>query len=140
MQTKNATQVRKEWSSVTDAVIHEKPQFIKRTRDYMMLSNIDTISNILSAYSYHAEILVEDNGSVTVALDEIDIVENDIDEEKALAKLASAILDYSEEYYKDFSYWARGNRKAHLPYVLKALIIGDVQKIGEAIECRHGEI
>ena len=136
----NATQVRKDWSAVADTAIREKPQFIKKTRDYMMLSNIDTINSILSAYSFHAALFVEDNGSITISLDEIDLIENAPDEEKAIAKLAAAILEYSEDYYSDFAYWARGNRKTHLPYVLKALISNDIVKIGGAIECRHGGI
>lgn len=32
MLMEQATTVRKEWSSVCDSVIHEKPKFIKRTR------------------------------------------------------------------------------------------------------------
>ena len=35
MLMEQATTVRKEWSAVCDSVIHEKPKFIKRTRDKM---------------------------------------------------------------------------------------------------------
>ena len=135
----NATQARSEWSTVVDTVIREKPQFIRRTRDYMMLSNLDTLESLLAAYSFHAVASVEDDGSVTLSLDEIDLVENGVDEHEAHLKLAKAILEYAEDYYKDFSYWSRGNRKAHLPYVFKALILNDVEKIGGLIECRRGE-
>ena len=37
MLMEQATTVRKEWSSVCDSVIHDKPKFIKRTRDKMWL-------------------------------------------------------------------------------------------------------
>ena len=33
MLATSATEVRKEWSSVLDSVVRDKPQFIKRTRD-----------------------------------------------------------------------------------------------------------
>ena len=135
----NATQARNEWSTVVDTVIREKPQFIKRTRDYMMLSNMDTLEELLAIYSFHAEVFFEDDGSVTISLDEIDLVENGVDEHEAHLKLAKAILEYAEDYYKEFAYWSRGSRKAHIPYVFKALIINDVEKIGGLIECRHGE-
>ena len=135
----NATQVRNEWSAIVDSVIREKPCFIKRTRDYMFLSDIGILENLLSAYTFHAEILYEDDGSVTLSLDEIDLIENGTDEKNALLKLAYAILEYSEDYYKDFTYWARGSRKLHLPYVFKSLILNDIEKIGSMIECRHGE-
>jgi hypothetical protein len=139
MFTMNATQARNEWSSVVDTVIREKPQFIKRTRDYMILSNIDTFESFLAAYSFHAKVFAEDDGSVTLSLDEIDLAENGVDEHEAKIKLAKAIHEYAEDYYDDFAYWSRGNRKAHLPYVFRALILNDVEKIGGLIECRHGE-
>ena len=135
----NATQVRNEWSSVVDSVVRERPQFIKRTRDYLMLSNVDTIESILSVYSFHAQVFFEDDESVTVSLDEIDLVENDTDEEGARSKISKAILDYSDDYYNDFAYWGSGSRKSHLPYVLKALILNDADKIGGLLECRHRE-
>ena len=135
----NATQVRNEWSTVVDTVIREKPQFIKRTRDYMVLSNIDTLESLPAAYSFHAETFVEDDGSVTISLDEFDLAENSANEQEAQLKPAEAILEYAKDYYNDFAYWARGNRKAHLPYVFKALILNDALKIGDLIQCRHGE-
>ena len=135
----NATQVRKEWSTVVDSVVRHKPAFIKRTRDYMMLSNVDIIEKMLEVYKFHAELIVESNGSVTISLDEIDLIENGVDEQDAINKIAHGILDYAEDYYNDFAYWyAAPNRKAHLPYVMKALILGDVKKIGGLVECRHG--
>jgi len=136
----NATQVRNEWSAVVDAVIREKPQFIKRTRDFMFLTDVNLLWELLSAYTFHAAVFNENNGSITISLDEIDLVENGENEQEALRKLAAAILEYSEDYYNDYSYWSRGNRKAHKPYVFKALILNDVNKIGGLIECRHGKI
>ena len=44
MLTMNATDVRKNWSEVSESVIREKPKFIKKTRDYMMLSNMEFIN------------------------------------------------------------------------------------------------
>jgi len=135
----NATQVRNDWSAVIDSVIREKPRFIKRTRDYMMLSEISIVENLLSAYTFTANKYIEDDGSVTLGLVEIDLAENGTDERDAIRKMAEAILDYSQDYYNEFDYWFRGNRKPHLPYVLKALILNDAEKIGELIKCHLGE-
>lgn len=52
MLMEQATAVRKEWSAVCDNVIHEKPKFIKRTRDKMWFSNLETMFEILSAYKF----------------------------------------------------------------------------------------
>ena len=141
MQTINATQVRKSWSEVVDSVVREKPAFIKRTRDCMILSEIGLIEKMLELYVFNAELLIEDDGSVTISLDEIDLVENGLNESDAMKKMASGILEYAQDYYNDFNYWySAPNRKAHLPYVMKVLILGDTDKIGGIIKCRHGVI
>ena len=139
MLTLNATQVRKEWSSVVDTVVREKPQFIKRTRDRMFLANIELLSEFLAAYTFSANVFIEADGSVTLSLNELDLVENGKNEQEALSNLSKSILEYSEEYYNDFTYWSSGNRSSHKPYVFKALILGDVDKIGAEIICHHGK-
>ena len=140
LQLMNATDVRKKWSSVVDATVRVKPQFFKRTRDYVFLSDFHFMEDLLAGYSYSATQMTEEDGSITLALNEIDLVENGKDEKDARKKLASAILEYAEDYYSDFSYWgSTPNRKSHIPYVFKALFIGDIQKIGESIRCQAGK-
>lgn len=136
----SATEVRKEWSSVLDSVVRDKPQFIKRTRDKMWLSNLDIMGEILDAYKFTAEKYIEDDGSVTLSLNEIDLVENASTEAEAKKLLAQSIMEYAEEYYNNFSYYnAAPNRKKHVPYIFKALIMDDIMKIGECIECHDGK-
>lgn len=137
----SSTDVRKDWSAVIDATVRIKPQFVKRTRDCMFLSDLHFMKDLLEGYTYTANRLEGDDGSVTLALNEIDLAENDADEDDTRLRLASAILEYAEDYYSDFSYWGSApNRKSHIPYVFKALFIGDVQKIGESIQCQAGKI
>ena len=135
----SAKQVRNDWSAVVDSVIREKPKFIKRTRDYMLLADLNTITQLLEPYSFTAEEYIEDDGSVTLSLDQIDLVENGENRKDAVEKMSSAVLEYAEDFYKEFAYWARGDRKAHIPFVLKALVLGDANEIGGLIQCRHGE-
>ena len=140
MMATSATEVRKEWSSVLDSVVRDKPQFIKRTRDKMWLSNLDIMGEILDAYKFTAEKYIEDDGSVTLSLNEIDLVENASTEAEAKNLLAQSIMEYAEEYYNNFSYYnAAPNRKKHVPYIFKALITDDIMKIGECIECHDGK-
>ena len=137
----NATDVRKDWSTVVDTTVRVKPQFFKRTRDYVFLSDLHFMEELLAGYSYSAIRMDEDDGSVTLALNELDLVENGKDEEEARSKFAAAILEYAEDFYNDFSYWGSApNRKSHIPYVFKALFIGDTEKIGESIRCQAGKI
>ena len=135
----NATDVRRNWSMVSDAVIREKPQFIKRTRDYMMLSSMDFVQELLSGYNFTAAEFTEEDGSITLSLNELDIAENAATESEAKLKLAKAVLEYAHDFYDDFAYWSKApNRRGHIPYVFKALLLDNVQKIGESIECLHG--
>lgn len=140
MIMEQATTVRKEWSAVCDSVIHNKPKFIKRTRDRMWFSNLDTMSEILSAYDFTAQRFIEIDGSVTLSLNEIDLVENGKDEQEARLLLGKSILDYSVDYYNDYENMSRSpNRKKHIPYIFKALITDDPTQIGDMIVCHDGE-
>ena len=141
MMAINATDVRKNWSEVSDSVIREKPKFIKKARDYMLLSNIEFIANLLSGYEFTAKKYIEDDGSVTLFLNEIPLVENAATEEEAIEVLANSILEYAVEFYDNFNLWASApNKKREIPYVFKALILDDISKIGAVIKCQAGEI
>ena len=138
--TAKATDVRKDWSTICDSVIHDKPRFIKRTRDRMWFSSLDTLTEILKAYSFTAKKFIESDGSVTLSLNEIDLIENGIDEVAARLALGNAILNYSFDYYKEYSLYSHSpNRKAHVPYIFKALIMDNPEQIGEIIICQDGE-
>ena len=140
MLMEKATDVRKDWSSICDSVIHDKPKFIKRTRDKMWFSNLDTMAEILEAYLFTAKRFIEEDGSVTLSLNEIDLIENGSDDSSARHALGDAILDYAVEYYNDYAFYSRSpNRKGHVPYIFKALIMDNPQQIGESILCQDGK-
>ncbi len=141
MLTMNATDVRKNWSAVSESVIREKPKFIKKTRDYMLLSNTEFIIELLAGYSYTAQKYTEKDGSITLSLNELNLVENGVDEKEAVKNLSESILEYSTDFYKEFNVWSVApNKKSEIPYVFKALILDDVDKIGECIKCQPGKI
>ena len=118
----------------------DKPTIIKRTRDRMWLSNLDTMSDILEAYQFTAARYTEDDGSVTLSLDAIDLVENAPTEKEARFLLAQSIMEYATEYYENYAFYSKApNRKKHVPYVFKALIMDNINKIGEGIICHDGE-
>ena len=140
MLMEQATAVRKEWSAVCDSVIHEKPKFIKRTRDKMWFSNLDTMFEILQVYQFTALRYVEDDGSVTLSLNEIDIIENGKDEREARLNMGKAILEYALDYYNEYEMYSHSpNRKKHIPYIFKALIIDSPERIGDMLQCQDGK-
>lgn len=135
----SASEARKEWSQLIDDVVREKPQFIKRTRDNILISDFNLMSEVLKAYQFTATKYVEDDNTITLSLNEIDLIENGASEQDARLKLAKEILEYSKEYYDNFQLWsAAPNRRSHIPYVLKALILQDTKVIGESITWQHG--
>ena len=136
----NATDVRKNWSQVIDGVIREKPAFIKRTRDCMVLASESLFRDLLSGYTFSAKKYIEEDGSITLSLNEFDLIENAENESAAKKALAESILEYALDYYEEFAYWSNStNRKKHIPYVFKALLLDDINKIGECIKCQTGE-
>lgn len=136
----NATEVRKQWSAVCDEVVRVKPQFIKRTRDKMWFSNLETMSEILSAYKFTAMEYKEPDGSITLSLNEIDLVCNGVNEESAKNILGHDILEYAQDYYNEYELFSSApNRKPHIPYIFKALIIDNPDEIGASITCQNGE-
>lgn len=136
----SATEVRKEWSSVIDSVTRRRPAFIKRTRDNMVLASTETLSTMLDAVRYDASVFYEDDGSITLSLDAIDIVVNDASIEAAKKLLVKEIVEYAEEFYANYEvYSIAPNRKAHLPYVMKALIADDLNKLEDAVVCHDGK-
>lgn len=140
MQMEQATTVRKQWSSVCDSVIHHKPMFIKRTRDKMWVSNYDTMKEILRPYQFTAVKYTEDDGSVTLSLNEIDLVENGATEKEARLNLGNSILEYSLNYYNDYDLYSHSpNRKKHIPYIFKALFTENPEEIGDMIQCQAGK-
>ena len=140
MLMEQATTVRKEWSAVCDSVIHEKPKFIKRTRDRMWFSNLETISDILQIYQFTVLKYVEDDGSITLSLNEIDLVENGKNEQEVRLNMGKAILEYALDFYNEYEMYSRSpNRKKHIPYIFKALIIDNPERIGDMLQCQDGK-
>lgn len=139
MQSINATEVRKNWSEVCDYVVRKKPSLITRTRDTLYLSSKENMLNLLSSTRYECNVYKEKDGSYTAISTSMDLAENAGSEEAACAELANSILEYAEEYYENYAlYSAAPNRRPHLPYITKALLLGDVNQIKEELVCLNG--
>ena len=140
MQIVGATEVRKNWSSICDNVVRVRPNIIKRTRDYLFLSTREDILAMLSGIKCTVSTIHEDDGTYTAAADELDLAENADTEDKALLDLAKSLLEYAAEYYDNYQLYSRSpNRSSHLPYVTKALLLDDVERIREEMLCRSGK-
>jgi antitoxin YefM len=140
MISMNATDVRREWSKVIDTAIREKPVFIKRTRDQVMISNVEHIKSLLNDYHFIAVKFTEEDASITLSLNELDIVANGSTLKLAKQELVKNLLEYAEEFYQDFAFWSKApNRKSHIPYVLKILLYEDMEELISDIKCQPGK-
>lgn len=138
MDLLNATEVRKNWSVTLDKVAHEKPAYVKRTHDNVAIVSVATLNLMLSGYHYYADKFKEKDGSITLSAVDLDIVVNDVNEEAARKRLAEYIKEYAEEFYSEYEVWSNApNRRAHIPYIFKALSLSE-SAIEEDIICRDG--
>lgn len=123
---RNATDVRKDWGLFIDQVVHGKPGVVKRNRDYFLSISLEQVLRLLEGYRFKAEILPEDDGSITLSLEEIDLVVNGPDLDTAKNEMLAELISYSQDYFNDFQlYYNAPNRKGHFPYVLKVLLLED---------------
>jgi hypothetical protein len=126
----NATDVRKDWGLFIDKVVHGKPGVVKRNRDYFLSISLKQVLRLLEVYRFKAIIMPEDDKSITLSLEEIDLVVNGSDLDTAKTKMVAELISYSQDYFNDFQlYFNAPNRKNHFPYVLKVSLLDDIQDV-----------
>ena len=126
----NATEARKEWGMFIDGVVRGKPEVVKRNRDYFLSISLEQTLRLLDGYRFQADILPEDDGSITLALTEIDLVVNAPDLNSAKEELAAELISYSQDYFNEIQmYYNAPNRKPHFPYVLKVSLLENINDI-----------
>lgn len=135
----SASEVRKEWSRTIDTVIRERPVFVQRTRDNLVMLDLATFRLLFDHIRFEVAVYQENDGTVTCSEDNLNLVENDISEEACVNRLIAAMRDYAEDFYREFSLWSKApNRRDHIPYVLKILACTDAE-IREDIICHAGK-
>ncbi|MTI82304.1 MAG: hypothetical protein FH756_00070 [Firmicutes bacterium] len=126
----NATDVRKEWERFIDNVVHGMPKVVKRNRDYFVSMSLTHILELLKEYSFKAEYLKEDDGTVTATLDNFDLVVNSNDETSARRALAEELVEYAQEYFNEYQfYYNSPNRQHHFPYIMAVLLQDDLDGV-----------
>ena len=71
MNTLSATEVRKNWSLTLDSVIRNRPAYIKRTRDNVALSDVNTLISLILGGTADADTLrradVNSDGEINIS-------------------------------------------------------------------------
>ena len=138
MQPISSKKAYQNWNCLVESVLQNRPQIIDHRDDSMVLISATDLSALLSGIRYEATVKQEDDGSITLSLDALDLVVNAPTHEAAKRAMANCISEYAEDYYEDFEmYSAAPNRKGHLPFVIKALVVKKIREIAEAISCHE---
>ena len=85
---------------------------------------------------FQVTVYTEDDGSITLSMDDMDLVVNAPSKEAAIKALCRDMVEYAEEYRKEFAvYSAAPNRAAHAPLVKEILSVTP-QKLRDALVFR----
>ncbi len=140
MQSVNATDMRKDFGKYIDEIVRTKPVMVKRSRDYFLGISVDMMLELVEDVVFPAEAFVEDDGSVTLALDDYDLVVNGKDKESALAAIVTELREYALEYYEDIRFWSSDQlRRKQIKGILKVLLTEKDETLKESILCQAGE-
>ncbi|MFD1396815.1 hypothetical protein ACFQ49_01910 [Kroppenstedtia eburnea] len=132
----NASKVRAEFSGWFDSVVRERPQAVQRHRDTIFAFAVSHVEEMIKDKRFKlVDKQVEDDGSLTASLHEIDLVANAPDLKSLKHDLAEQLIDYAKEYEEEFPlYFNAPNRRAHFPYVVRVWLCSNVEEVEELID------
>ena len=85
---------------------------------------------------FQVTVYTEDDGSITLSMDDMDLVVNAPSKEAAIKALCRDMVEYAEEYRKEFAaYSAAPNRAAHAPLV-EEILAATPQELRDALVFR----
>ena len=134
--TRSITEVRKNISHVVDDVVgRHHPAVVERNgRDhFLMVESDDALELLLDPYRFSP---TASNGekAVSIWLPEFGIYGRGENFEEAKADLINEVREYIDEYLENSELYRRApNRKAHFPYVIRALLADTNGELEDAL-------
>lgn len=131
------TNARKTFTEIYDSVWHRHlPVIINcHQNEEVLLLRRELQQDILMAYRLKPEILPEEDGSITAALNEIEIAVNGPSMDEAINELVRELKVYAQDYLERLQLFLNvPNRKGHFPYVLRVLLCDNDQEIKSLLE------
>ncbi len=119
------SEARSQLSRLFDEAIEElRPVLIRRKgREEALLLRRENLEVLLEPFTLTARVIHEDDGSVTVAADELEWAVNAPTQEAAVRDLLQDLRQYAEDYLARAQVFLRApNRRVHFPYVLRILL------------------
>lgn len=142
LQEHQFSEARRQFSALYDSIYNAlKPAIIRRGREQeVLLLRKDMLKSVLEKFTLKAEALEEDDGSTTLALDELDIAVNAPTLEEALKELVKELKVYAQDYLDRAQLFLNApNRRHHLPYVLRIALCSSDEEIKGLVDvvCRQ---
>lgn len=131
------TDARKDFSSLYNEVYNAfKPAVIKRNqKEELMILRTDLQKLLLTNFSLKPEILHEEDDSITLALDQLEVYANGETLEHAVKNLIEDLKVYASDYLERSQLFLNApNRRPHFPYILRILLAENDQELQEMLE------
>ena len=133
----NLTDARKGFSALYDDVYNSfRPTIITRKNsEEVLVMRADLQRMVLSHFSLRPQVYQENDGSVTLALDELDLFVNATNAEQAITELITDMKAYAQDYFDRSQLFLHApNRRGHFPYVLRIMLCENDQDIRLLLE------
>ena len=116
------------------AGVNQKPLFVEQGDRSFLICPTDLISQIVRNIPIVVNQFMEDDGSITLAPADLDLVDNGKTLEAAIEALIDDLIDYANEYLAEFELYSKApNRKDHLRYVMKILTADSRQELKDSL-------
>lgn len=137
LQELTITDARKQLSNLFDSAYNAyKPVMVKRKQtEKVLILRKDLQQMILSEFTLKPEVLLEEDGSVTLSLDTLEIYVNAEDKQKAEEELIKELKIYAQDYIQRSQLFLNApNRRAHFPYIMRILLCEDDKELHQMLE------
>jgi PHD/YefM family antitoxin component YafN of YafNO toxin-antitoxin module len=131
------TEARNDFSNLYNEVYNAlKPVIVRRKqKEQVLLMRIDLQKVLLEEFKLKPKKLTENDGSITLALDEIELYVNADTTEKAVEELIQDIKNYAQDYIQRPQLFLNApNRRSHFPYILRVLLCDNDDEIKSLLE------
>lgn len=126
-----SSEARANLGETLDEVYDKKmPVIIKKkvaggSKDFIFISK-EVFNDFLNDIDFSINVFNEDDGSITLELEELELISNGDTLETATEELVDDLIIYMGEYIENIQlYSITPNRKEHLKYIIKATIYED---------------
>ncbi|MFZ3132233.1 MAG: exoribonuclease R [Desulfosporosinus sp.] len=126
------TEARNQFSTLYDSVFNSfNPTIIKRKQtEQVALLRVDLLKMVLEDYKLNTGIIQEDDGSITLTLDSLEMYANNSTLDLASSDLVEDLKLYAQDYMDRSQLFLQApNRKSHFPYVLKVMLCDNDKEI-----------